>query len=120
MTYRACGPAVRVHALRAARGGRRIDRRAHPGNRRVLVQQLERGDTNLAAGLQRISGDALKIVPECVGPSLASFVDGITYTLVSTSVDVASLDSVQHLDGVRASTSPPGSRAGHRRQRRAV
>jgi len=70
-----------------------------PETMRVLRTQLERGDTNLAAGLQRISRSALKIVPECVGLSLASFSDGITYTLVSTRVDVASLDSVQYLDG---------------------
>jgi GAF domain-containing protein len=65
----------------------------------VIRQQLERGDTNLSVGLRRISQEVVRIVPECVGFSLASLFDGITYTLVSTSLDVASLDAVQYLDG---------------------
>jgi len=65
----------------------------------VIRQQQERGDTNLSVWLRRISRQIERIVPECVGFSLGSFVDGITYTLVSTSLDVAALDAVQYLDG---------------------
>ena len=70
-----------------------------PETLRVIRQQLERGDTDLSVALQQISRTAMSIVPECVGLSLASFVDGITYTLMSSSLDVATLDALQYLDG---------------------
>ena len=45
-------------------------------------------------------GDAAKdVVPQCVGLSLASIVDGLTFTLVATSDEIAALDAVQYLDG---------------------
>lgn len=70
-----------------------------PETLRVIRQQLERGDTDLSVALQQISRTVMSIVPECVGLSLGSFVDGITYTLVSTSIDLATLDALQYLDG---------------------
>jgi GAF domain-containing protein len=42
---------------------------------------------------------AKRVVPECVGLSLASLQDGITLTLVATSDEIAVLDAVQYLDG---------------------
>lgn len=70
-----------------------------PETMRVIRQQLERGDTDLSVALRRISRAVTAVVPECVGLSLASFRDGITYTLVSTSLDVALLDAAQYVDG---------------------
>lgn len=69
-----------------------------PETMHVIRQQLERGDTDLSVALQRLSRDTLEIVPECVGLSLASYSDGITYTLVATSLDVATLDAAQYVD----------------------
>src|SRR5215213_9073900 len=42
---------------------------------------------------------AQRIVPECVGLSLALFEDGLTFTLAASDEEIAALDAVQYLDG---------------------
>jgi len=63
-------------------------------------EKLDRvGLPDAAAVLQRLGRRALAEVPECVGLSLTLVEDGITLTLVSSSLDVAQIDAMQYLDG---------------------
>ena len=63
-------------------------------------EKLDRvGFPDAAAVLQRLGRRALAEVPECVGLSLTLVEDGITLTLVSSSLDVAQIDAMQYLDG---------------------
>ena len=67
------------------------------------VEAFEKHDRvglpDAAAVLQRLGRRALAEVPECVGLSLTLVEDGITLTLVSSSLDVAQIDAMQYLDG---------------------
>ena len=58
-----------------------------------------RQDGDLLAELDSLSESVLKIVPDCVGMSLAYLIEGVTLTLVATSTEIALLDAVQYLDG---------------------
>ena len=46
-----------------------------------------------------VSGRVRELAPECVGMSLSLREEGVTFTLVATSEDVALLDAGQYLDG---------------------
>ena len=65
-----------------------------------VLEQLEASDgaatrTRLLAMGRRVRA----IVPECVGMSVGVLAEGMTFTLVASSDDIASLDAVQYLDG---------------------
>jgi GAF domain-containing protein len=70
-----------------------------PETQQALDELSRGGDTEVEDTLLRMGRKAKRIVPECVGLSLASLQDGITLTLVATSDEIAVLDAVQYLDG---------------------
>lgn len=70
-----------------------------PETQQALDELSQRGDTELGDTLLLMGRKARRIVPECVGLSLASLYDGITLTLVASSDEIAILDAVQYLDG---------------------
>ena len=48
----------------------------------------------------RSSSEALRVlVPHCVGLSVASFAEGLTFTVIATSAQIAALDGFQYIDG---------------------
>jgi GAF domain-containing protein len=70
-----------------------------PETRQVLDELIRQGDVEIGATLMAMGRKAKDIVPECVGLSLALLDDGLTFTLVATSTEIAALDAVQYLDG---------------------
>jgi GAF domain-containing protein len=58
-----------------------------------------RGSTDLVELVLTMGRRARRIVPECVGLSLALFEDGLSFTLAASSEDIAALDAVQYVDG---------------------
>jgi GAF domain-containing protein len=79
-----------------------------PGTREVLKGLMDQGDIDLVTALFEMGRLAQEIVPECVGLSLGQTEDGIVFTLVASSVEVAAIDAAQYLDGgpcVEASTA---------------
>ena len=70
-----------------------------PETQQALDELSRGGDTEVEDTLLRMGRKAKRVVPECVGLSLASLQDGITLTLVATSDEIAVLDAVQYLDG---------------------
>ncbi len=70
-----------------------------PETREVLDELIRQGDVEIGATLMAMGRKAKDIVPECVGLSLALLDDGLTFTLLATSTDIAALDAVQYLDG---------------------
>ena len=57
------------------------------------------GDADLLEGLEQAGRRVARIVPECVGLSLSQLEDGLTFTLVASSAEVATVDAAQYLDG---------------------
>jgi GAF domain-containing protein len=55
--------------------------------------------TDLRDYLLERAEEVRKVVPTCTGLSLASFKDGVTFTLEATSPEIAAIDSVQYVDG---------------------
>ncbi len=70
-----------------------------PETREVLEEFISQGDPEVGVALLRMGRRAKQIVPDCVGLSLALLEDGLTFTLVATSDEIAALDAVQYLDG---------------------
>jgi GAF domain-containing protein len=70
-----------------------------PETREVLEELIHQGDVDTGATLLAMGRKAKEIVPECVGLSLALLDDGLTFTLVASSSEIAALDAVQYLDG---------------------
>jgi GAF domain-containing protein len=56
-------------------------------------------DEDLAAELQEKAARVHALVPQCVGLSISSNEDDVTFTLVATAAGIAVLDAVQYLDG---------------------
>jgi GAF domain-containing protein len=56
-------------------------------------------DDDLVAELQERAAEVRAAVPECIGLSIGSHVDQVTFTLVATDAEIALLDAVQYLDG---------------------
>src|SRR4029078_4465586 len=73
------------------------------------VEAFEKRDRvglpDAAAVLQRLGRRALAEVPECVGLSLTLVDDGITLTLVSSSLDVAPFGGSSSAAGVQSTLS---------------
>lgn len=67
--------------------------------RQVVEDMLVRGDTKRAANLLRMGRRAQEIVPACVGLSVGLIEDGLVFTLVASSEEVAAIDAAQYLDG---------------------
>jgi GAF domain-containing protein len=65
------------------------------------INELDAGaaDENLLAELEAMGARVREIVPECVGISLAYLDHGVTFTLVATDEEIATLDGVQYLSG---------------------
>ncbi len=70
-----------------------------PETREVLEELIHQGDVEIASTLLAMGRKAQEIIPECIGLSLALLDDGLTFTLVATSSEIAKLDAVQYLDG---------------------
>src|SRR6476659_3120402 len=69
-------------------------------------EKLDRvGFPDAAAVMQRLGRRALAEVPECVGLSLTLIEDGITLTLVSSSLDVAPFSRSSSAVGVQSTLS---------------
>lgn len=63
-------------------------------------EKLDRvGFPDAEVALHRLARRALAEVPDCVGLSLTLVEDGITLTMVASSLDVAQIDAMQYLDG---------------------
>ncbi len=56
------------------------------------------GDGEVLSGLQSLGDEVSRVVPECIGLSLAWLEEGVTFTLAATDEDIAALDGVQYLD----------------------
>ncbi|MCW2813693.1 MAG: hypothetical protein JWN84_1148 [Nocardioides sp.] len=73
-----------------------------PETRRALDDfgPFDDGDGNdLLEELRQAAQQVRDVVPSCVGLSLGLMTNGVTFTLVATSDEVAALDGVQYLDG---------------------
>ncbi|WP_156697780.1 MULTISPECIES: GAF domain-containing protein [unclassified Nocardioides] len=55
-------------------------------------------DGDLLEVLQDLADQVVALVPDCVGLSLASYAEGVTFTMVATTAEIAALDAVQYLD----------------------
>ena len=70
-----------------------------PDTSNTFAELVHHGSTDLVDLVLTLGQRAQRIVPECVGLSLALFEEELTFTLVASSDDVAALDAVQYLDG---------------------
>ena len=81
-----------------------------PETRQVLEELTAEGATDLVAVVASMGRVARRVVPQCVGLSLALLEEDLAFTLVATDEDIAALDAVQYLDG------GPCVDAAHRRE----
>lgn len=56
-------------------------------------------DGDLVEQLVALGERVRAIVPDCVGMSVSIVHEGVTFTLVATSAEIAALDAIQYLDG---------------------
>jgi transcriptional regulator with GAF, ATPase, and Fis domain len=70
-----------------------------PETRDALAELGRQGDPEIGIQLLAMGERVKRIVPECVGLSLALLAENVTFTLVASDLEIASLDSVQYLDG---------------------
>jgi hypothetical protein len=56
-------------------------------------------DRHLETSITRMGRRVREIVPECIAVSLGLLEDGLTFTLVSETREVAALDAIQYIDG---------------------
>lgn len=70
-----------------------------PETRAALERLGELSDRDLLAELNAQATVVTALVPSCVGVSLSLFSDGVTFTLVATSDEIAALDGVQYVAG---------------------
>jgi GAF domain-containing protein len=78
-----------------------------PETEEALQEYLEEDDSDLRDVLLELGRRAVGLVPSCVGLSLGLVRDGLTFTLVATSQEIAAMDAAQYLTGgpcVEAST----------------
>ncbi|MCD4536138.1 GAF domain-containing protein [Nocardioides sp. cx-169] len=54
---------------------------------------------DLQAELLEMAHRVQQVVPECVGLSIGSSIDGVTFTVVASAAEIAALDAVQYLEG---------------------
>lgn len=65
----------------------------------ALQEFAKYGDTGLLTIFHRMTVEVKRVVPTCVGLSLALVADKLTFTAVATDDPVAGRDAVQYLDG---------------------
>jgi GAF domain-containing protein len=70
-----------------------------PETARAFSEMLRYGDGELAAVVLSMGRRVRQLVPECIGLSVSLVEDGVTFTLVSSSAEVAAIDAVQYIDG---------------------
>jgi len=70
-----------------------------PETDEALDEYLEDDDSDLRRALLDLGRQAVRIVPSCVGLSLGLVREGLTFTLVATSQEVAVIDAAQYLAG---------------------
>lgn len=56
-------------------------------------------EVDILAHLQRMANEVQSLVPDCVGMSVALLDKDVTFTLVATDEEIATLDAVQYLAG---------------------
>jgi GAF domain-containing protein len=70
-----------------------------PETAEVLNELLSYGDTDMAVLLLRLARRVRQVAPDCVGLSYALLgEEDITFTMVASDVETATLDAVQYLD----------------------
>ena len=70
-----------------------------PETEAALDEYLEEDDAELREVLLDLGRRTVALVPSCVGLSLGLVQDGLTFTLVATSEEVAAIDAAQYLEG---------------------
>jgi GAF domain-containing protein len=70
-----------------------------PETLEAIKELTKYGDTEVATELHTMGRRVLDLVPQTVGLSLGLVEDGLTFTLVSSSVLIAGLDAAQYVDG---------------------
>ena len=70
-----------------------------PETDEALDEFLEDDDSDLRRMLLDLGRRSVRVVPSCVGLSLCLVHEGLTFTLVATSQEVAVIDAAQYLDG---------------------
>lgn len=70
-----------------------------PETLEAITELADAADSDLLAGLKDRARLVRSLVPDCVGLSLASVEHGVTFTLVATSEEIATLDGIQHAFG---------------------
>ena len=70
-----------------------------PETEKALDEYLEEDDAELREVLLELGRRTVGLVPSCVGLSLGLVQDGLTFTLVATSQEVAAIDAAQYLEG---------------------
>ncbi|MDX6358406.1 MAG: hypothetical protein QOH37_1460 [Nocardioidaceae bacterium] len=69
-----------------------------PETEAALEEYMEADDSDLARTLREMAAAATVIVPECVGLSLTLVRDQLTFTLVASDAEMATIDAAQYLD----------------------
>jgi GAF domain-containing protein len=70
-----------------------------PETDEALDEYLEEEDSDLRSALLDLGRRTVRIVPSCVGLSLGLVQEGLTFTLVATSREIAVMDAAQYLAG---------------------
>jgi GAF domain-containing protein len=70
-----------------------------PETEAALAEFMEPDEEDLEEKLRQMAAAVCRIVPECVGMSLTLVKDQLTFTLVASDVDAATVDAAQYLDG---------------------
>lgn len=65
-----------------------VEEHGSPGRKGSLLEQLDERARQVVA-----------IVPDCMGLSVASMAEGVTFTLVASDEEIGLLDALQYLDG---------------------
>ena len=65
----------------------------------ALAEFAKYGDTGLQTLFHRMTVDVQRVVPQCIGLSLALLSDDLTFAAVADDETIARLDAVQYLEG---------------------
>ena len=85
-----------------------------PETLEAIPRLVDQGDTDLPATLWMVGERVKEIAPDCVGLSLSLVQEGLTFTLVGTSDEVAVSDAIQYLDGGPCVAAAEGAGADRR------
>jgi GAF domain-containing protein len=72
---------------------------ALPETRQALSELSKYEDEDLNETFDRLAADVQRLAPECGGMTISYLREGLAFTWLSTTVEAASLDGVQYLDG---------------------